>query len=77
MTRQDYIVDVTRPGPFQHEAPYVPYYWGLYLDGGATRDDGTVLEFDVLPIDRAMFPELKERETVRLLQDGNGFICEV
>jgi hypothetical protein len=83
MTRQEieqeYKVEggrIVSPGKFEGEAVYVPYFWGAFLDGMADRDDGTVLGFDVSAEDKAQFPELKRRRTVRLLQRDDGFVCE-
>ncbi len=75
-TRESCIEQVSHPGPFECCAPYVPFYWEIYLGGMADRDDGTVLGFDVSPSDRKKFPELKGRHTVKLIQDDDGFIYE-
>ena len=77
MDRQECIDAVSHPGKFEGEAPYVPYYWDAYLNGFADRDDGKVLGFDVTTEDRALFPELKGRRTVRLVETDQGFVCEV
>lgn len=69
--------DVSRPGKFEGCASYVPYFWSIYLDGGADRDDGTVLGFDVSADDKKIFPELKRRRTVRLMETDSGFVIEV
>ena len=68
--------DVTHPGKFEGCAPYVPYFWSIYLEGGADRDDGTILGFDVTADDKALFPELKRRRTVRLCETDSGFVVE-
>ena len=84
MTRQqiesDYAVSngrISSPGMFEGEAIYVPYFWDAYLNGFSDRDDGRVLGFDVSPEDKAIFPELKRRRTVKLYQRDDGFVCEV
>lgn len=69
--------DVRHPGKFEGEAPYVPFFWSVYLDGGADRDNGNTLGFDVTADDRALFPELKGRHTVNLVETETGFVCEV
>lgn len=69
--------DVTRPGKFEGEAVYVPYFWEAYLDGFADRDDGRTIGFNVSAEDKAIFPELRGRKTVRLVEDGAGFVREV
>jgi hypothetical protein len=68
---------IRRPGKFEGEMLYVPYFWDVYLNGFADRDDGKVLGFDILPEDKAIFPELKKRRTVKLVETDNGFVCEV
>jgi len=75
--RQRYCEDVARPGKFQGEAIYVPYFWQQFLEGGADRDDGRVLGFDVNADDKAIFPELKRRKTVRIMETADGFVVEV
>lgn len=68
---------IIAPGKFEGEMRYVPYYWEAFLNGMADRDDGRVLEFDVTPEDKALFPELKRRRTVRLIETDTGFVCEI
>jgi len=68
---------IVSPGMFEGEMVYVPHYWDAYLNGFADRDDGTVLGFDITSSDKAQFPELKRRRTVKLIQRDDGFVCEV
>ncbi len=68
---------VADPGKFEGEAIYVPYYWDVYVNGGADRDDGRVLGFDIVAEDKALFPELKRRRTVKLIEDEQGFVREI
>jgi hypothetical protein len=68
---------IRSPGQFEGEAVYVPYYWDVYLNGFADRDDGRVLGFDVSADDKREFPELRRRRTVRLIQRDDGFVVEV
>ena len=65
------------PGMFEGEMLYVPHFWELFMGGCADRDDGKTLGFDITPEDRAEFPELTGRRTVRLYQRDDGFVCEV
>ena len=83
MTRQDIEKDyrvengvIRTPGKFEGEAVYVPYFWEAFLNGMADRDNGRVLGFDLTADDKAMFPELKGRRTVRLYERDDGFVCE-
>ena len=64
------------PGKFEGERRYVPYYWAIYLEGGAD-DDGRVVSIPVEDDDRALFPELMRRHRVRLIETEAGFVCEV
>ena len=84
MTRQEIeaiykIVDgrIRSPGMFEGEMVYVPYFWDIFLNGYSDRDDGKILGFDISQEDKAVFPELKRRRTVRLFQRDDGFVCEV
>jgi hypothetical protein len=76
MTRLECIEAVSHPGKFEGCAPYVPYFWDLYLSGEYDRDDGRVVGWDVTADDRATFPELKGRRTVRLRETDSGFVVE-
>ena len=85
MTRNDilnaYHVDphsgvIRSPGKFEGEMLYVPHFWEIYLDGFSDRDDGRIIGFDLTAEDKAEFPELKGKRTVRLFQRDDGFVCE-
>ena len=75
--RKEYDEIVSRPGKFENEPAYVPYYWDSFMDGGADRDDGEILGFDVTPEDKIIFPELRKRRTVKLMEIDQGFVVEV
>jgi hypothetical protein len=64
------------PGKFEGERRYVPYFWSVFLDGGAD-DDGRVVSIPLEDDDRALFPELARRHRVRLVEDEAGFVCEM
>ncbi len=77
---RDHQIDngiVRRPGKFEGQAEYVPYFWDAYLNGLADRDNGTVLGFDVTAEDKERFPGLRKRHTVKLREDSQGFVAEV
>ena len=76
-TIDDSKLTINDPGRFGGEPRYVPYYWDIYMDGLADRDDGKTLGFDVSAEDVVAYPELKNRRTVRLVQSDQGFIEEV
>lgn len=73
-TRDEYQATVNRPGQFEGEAPWVPYFWDVYLAGMADDDDGETLFFTVDATDAAMFPELTIGMTVCLEQRDDGFV---
>ncbi len=78
MKDNDYYSDiVSRPGKFEGCPAYVPYFWDIYLDCGPDRDDGKALGFDIDQSDKAIFPELRKRRTVKLIETDQGFVCEV
>jgi hypothetical protein len=68
---------IRNPGKFEGERPYVPYFWAAFLEGMADDDDGEVLSFDVEAMDKELFPALKKRRRVRLIEDGQGFVREI
>jgi hypothetical protein len=76
-TTSEYEEAVKHPGKFEGEAAYVPYFWDLYMEGGADRDYGDRLGFDIHDVDKLLFPELKHRRTVELRETDLGFVVEV
>ena len=68
---------IKNPGQFDGEPIYLPHYWDIYLNGGADRDNGQIIGFDISADDKLEFPELKNRRTIRMIQTESGFICEV
>jgi hypothetical protein len=74
--RDEYRAQVSGPGKFEGEAPYVPYFWDAYLNGAADDDTNGILTFNVTDEDRALFPELADRDAVYLYEDDNGFVGE-
>jgi hypothetical protein len=83
MTRQEitteYTVDangiIRNPGQFEGEMLYAPYFWDIYLNGGADEDDGDVLTFHVSSIDIEAFPELAGVKHIDMVQTDQGFVC--
>lgn len=68
---------IVSPGKFEGERTYVPYFWQAFLNGFADRDDGKVLGFDVTAEDKKLFPTLKKRRTVRIVESDTGFVREI
>jgi len=81
MAYLDYKVDsrgmITSPGKFEGQCRYVPYFWDVFLDGFADADDGKVLSFYVTAEDKKMFPELRRRKAVKLVETDQGFVVEI
>jgi hypothetical protein len=79
--RRDFRINergrITSPGKFEGEMCYVPYYWEIYLNGFADRDDGQVLGFDISAEDKFLFPMLRKRRTVKLYARDDGFVVEI
>ena len=75
---RDYNVDsrgvIRSPGKFEGEYLYAPYFWDLFLNGGADEDDGDVLRFNVTEKDRLEFPELVGVHAVTLTECDQGFV---
>ncbi len=71
---------VSRPGKFEGCSTYVPYFWEEFLEGFADEeyddDDKHVLSFNVGETDKSIFPELKRKKKVRLVEDDQGFVWE-
>lgn len=65
----------TRPGKFQGEKPYVPYFYEIGMNGFANEDDGG-WSFDVKPEDVTIFPELRGKRKVKIDVSDNGFVFE-
>ena len=68
---------IRSPGKFENQPVYVVYFWEIYLNGFADRDDGKIIGFDLTLDDKLIFPELKGRRTVNLMEDNQGFVTEV
>jgi hypothetical protein len=76
-TREDYEDIVRRPGKFEGEQAYVPYFWELGCSGFADEDVDGVWVFNVSTEDKENFPELKKRKRVKLYEREDGFVIEV
>lgn len=76
-TRDQWKEETKHPGKFEGEPPYVPYFWDAFLNGLQDSDDGKILVFNVTAEDKAIFPELRRRRAVKLMQSDQGFVMEV
>ena len=77
MARTYYTYLVSTMGKFEGAPSYVPYFWDVYLDGSADRDNDGILGFDIQKEDKEIFPELLKRRTVKLRETDQGFVVEV
>ncbi len=75
-TRMKWAAMTKRPGKFEGEAAYVPYFWDAFMNGMADDDDGETLTFRVTDADRVIFPELRRVKKVRIYERSDGFVCE-
>lgn len=75
--REYYESLVNRPGKFEGEAPYVPYYWEKGLEGGADEDAGNIQGFGLTMDDARDWPELEGRHWLWLRESDDGFVSEL
>lgn len=68
---------ITTDGPFKGQPLYIAYYWFYYVTGYTEDKTDDIVTFFVRGEDRAQFPQLMERSTVRLKQLLEGKIVEV
>ncbi len=68
---------IKTPGQFEGEMYYVPYFWKLGIEGMADEDDGVTFTFRLTAEDKERFPELRKRRTLKLREDGQGFVYEL
>jgi len=77
----DYQVDsngvIRRPGKFEGEPLYVPYFWERGTEGFADLDENGVFGFEVLNADTVIFPELEGINTLALEKSDSGFVHSV
>ena len=78
--RRDGFETVSWPGKFEGEPAWVPLFYQRMLDGWCASSEkwryGAIASetFKVDAADRAMFPELRGRRSVRLHYDDSGFV---
>lgn len=71
---------ITAPGKFEGCPVFAPYFWNLALEGFADGDNGKVFTFKITKSDQQnpFWSEIKEwlgrKRTIRLSEDGNGFV---
>jgi hypothetical protein len=78
MTTESKMNRITRPGKFEGEPTFVPYFWDAILEGSGDEDfevDGCMwTSLAVNPEDVARFPELHNIKLVALSEDSQGFV---
>ena len=68
---------IRSPGKFEGEMIYMPYYYGVYLEGGAD-DSGNAIKVEITKEDREIFPELpKNKKYIKFVITDQGFVEEV
>ena len=77
--REEFLADVSRPGKFEGESPWVPYFWAQVLDGDGEVFTIEDIDFELFRVDAeeaALFheDELKTGDWVALYEDGQGFV---
>lgn len=68
---------IQNPGKFEGCHIYVPYFWEIGMNGLADRDNGQVYGFDITAEDKAIWPELNHRRTIKLFESEIGFVYEL
>jgi hypothetical protein len=70
---------IKSPGKFEGEMIYMPYFYGVFLEGGADgEDENGRIKVLVDNQDRLIFPELgKTRKHVIFTVDDSGFVNEL
>lgn len=80
--RKHYDDIVARPGKFEGEAAYVPYFWDLSMDGGFECIDGdeagvpTIYYAQITDTDSWLFDELRPHigRYIALEESEQGFV---
>ena len=77
LMKEDYEDIVKRPGKFEGEESFAPFFYDLWMQGMGNdpsgNDDDSVW-FDVTPEDIALFPSLEGTSRVRMTIDESGFV---
>lgn len=77
----DYCEMVSKPGKFEGEQPYIPYFWQQYLNGWENEtvydNDVQYSLYEIENEDRIIFPELKDIFGIALWEDNNGFVNSI
>ena len=68
---------IRSPGKFEGEMIYMPYYYGVYLEGGADEDND-VIKVEITDEDRIIFPELSKRKKyIKFVITEQGFVQQI
>ena len=68
---------VSRPGKFEGEARYIPYFHEVVMEGFADEDDGETAVIYLTRDDYMLFPELRGQRAIRLWYRTDGFVQEI
>ena len=70
-------LQTTRPGKFEGEQRYTPFYYDAWLNGSGENihtEHGFLTVFEIQPGDKNLFNELRAYKFVTIHEDGNGFV---
>lgn len=81
-TREQYQEMVSRPGKFEGEPEWTPYFWECWLngDGEAFDDNGMyITRLEITNADRDLFPSIPQQAAyVEIWEQDNGFVyCDL
>jgi hypothetical protein len=75
LTREQCKVLVNRPGKFEGEEIYSPYFYEIMMQGDSDEvGEDNVDVFIITDEDRALFPELEGVKKLIQYTDDNGFV---
>ena len=68
------VAETKRPGKFEGEPAWVPFFYDVSMLGGADEDDDKGYRFVLNDLDRKTFPELWDVYGVSISVDDQGFV---
>lgn len=78
LTRKECQDMVSRPGKFENEPIYSPYFWDIVMNGFSDDildDNGETIDVCFInEKDLTLFPELKGTYAILIFQDNSGFV---
>jgi len=68
---------ILTPGKFAGQMLYVPHFWDRYLSGSADDTTAGFITCFITEEEKKEFPELRQAETITLIEIGRTIICEL